>query len=239
MTEADPAPWSAGTIGARHTSLRDQVLEELRDRIVDGGYAPGERLTEDRLAADFGVSRNPVREALRVMEAEGFVYQLPRRGVVVATPDETTMRDMFLVRRQWEGLAARLAAERAGRADVEGLWRLLDDGRRATEAGDLRLLAELNSALHRRIIEVGGNRWLVALSAPMYRHVQWVFRLTAADRAPHSWTEHVTLVEAISTGDGEAAELAAAQHVDAAAAAALGGAEHCVEAVGNTGRSDR
>jgi DNA-binding GntR family transcriptional regulator len=224
MTGLDAAARAAVTIGARHTSLRDQVAQALRDGIVDGVYAPGERLTEDRLAEDFGVSRNPVREALRVIEVEGFVHQLPRRGVVVASPDRDTMRDMFAVRRQFEALAARLAAERADGSTVEDLRRLLDEGRRATEARDFRLLAELNSSLHQRIIEISGNRWLVALSAPMYRHVQWVFRLSAPDRAPHSWTEHVRLVEAIAAGDGAAAELAAAEHVDAAAAAALNGA---------------
>jgi len=224
MTGPDTSVWPAATIGAQHTALRDQVLDALRDRIVDGVYAPGERLTEDRLAEDFGVSRNPVREALRVVEAEGFVHRLPRRGIVVATPDVSSVRDMFVVRRQWEALAARLAAERAGEAGVRGLRDLLDRSRLATEAHDLRLLAELNSALHRRVIDLSGNRWLAALSTPLYRHVQWVFRLTAADRAPHSWTEHVRLVEAIASGDPAAAERAAAEHVDAAAAAALGSA---------------
>jgi len=83
------------SIGHRHLSLRDQVLGELRTRIMDARYRPGERLTEDRLAADFGVSRNPVREALRVVEAEGFIELQSRRGAAVATPDERTMRDMF------------------------------------------------------------------------------------------------------------------------------------------------
>ena len=102
-----------GSIGDRHLSLRDQVLAELRSRIIDAYYRPGERLTEDRLAADFGVSRNPVREALRVVEAEGFVELQPRRGAIVAEPDERTMRDMFATRAVLEPLGARIAAEHA------------------------------------------------------------------------------------------------------------------------------
>src|SRR6201999_490027 len=98
------------TIGADHIALREQVLSELRRRIVDGDYAQGERLTETRLADDFGVSRNPVREALRVVEAEGFVQILPRRGAVVATLDETAVRDLFAVRAQLETLAGGLGA---------------------------------------------------------------------------------------------------------------------------------
>src|SRR3954447_19801884 len=211
-----------GTIGAQHLTLRDQVLAELRRRIVEAEYRPGERLTEDRLAEDFGVSRNPVREALRVVEVEGFVQQMPRRGVVVASPDRDSVREMFVVRRHWESLAAQLAAERADAAAVDGLRALLDEGRRATETGDFRLLSELNNPLHQRVMDLAGNRWLAAMVAPMHLHVQWVFRLTAPDRAPHSWTEHVRLVEAIAAGDGAAAARAAAEHVDAAAAAALG-----------------
>ncbi len=69
---------STATIGAEHRPLRDKVVEELRRRIIDCDYAPGHRLTEDRLADDFGVSRNPVREAIRVLEREGFLVARPR-----------------------------------------------------------------------------------------------------------------------------------------------------------------
>jgi DNA-binding GntR family transcriptional regulator len=218
---AQDAPYAPGSkIGERHSSLRDQVLDALRQRIVNGVYAPGERLTEDRLAGDFGVSRNPIREALRIVEAEGFVHALPRRGVVVATPDRTTMRDMFVVRRQLETLAGGLAAARASAEDVAGLWGLLEEARIATERQDLQAVATLNTMFHQRVVDVADNHWLSTLSAPLIQHVQWVFRLSAAHRAPHSWTEHVRLVEAIEAGDVAAAELAAGQHVDAAAHAA-------------------
>jgi len=211
----------ARTIGGDHLALRDQVLTELRRRIVDGEYAQGERLTENRLADDFGVSRNPVREALRVVEAEGFVQILPRRGAVVATLDETAIRDLFAVRERLETLAAGLAAERATEEDVARLRQLLEDASAATEAKDFDLVAELNSALHLTVIEISGNRWLASLSAAMYHHVHWVFRLGAAQRAPHSWKEHIRVVDAIAAGDADAASAAAREHVEAAAAAAL------------------
>jgi DNA-binding GntR family transcriptional regulator len=208
-------------IGERHVALREQVLTELRHRIVDGQYLPGERLTEERLAEDFGVSRNPVREALRVVEAEGFVESQPRRGTVVATPDEATMRDMFAVRELLEPLAARLAAERATDEDLAALRRLLDEAREATHGGDLARVAELNSALHNKVFGLSGNRWLVQFALAISRHVHWVFRLGAEGRATHSWEEHVRLVEAMEARDGDAAELAAAQHVLAARSAAI------------------
>ncbi|MEV5961317.1 GntR family transcriptional regulator [Kribbella sp. NPDC051952] len=209
------------TIGADHVALREQVLAELRRRIVDGDYAQGERLTETRLADDFGVSRNPVREALRVVEAEGFVQILPRRGAVVVTLDETAVRDLFAVRAQLETLAGGLAAERATPADVTRLRDLLEEASAATEAKDFDQVAELNSAFHRAVIEVSGNRWLLSMSAAMYHHVHWVFRVGAAQRAPHSWEEHTRLVEAIAAGDPAAATSAARDHVEAAAKAAL------------------
>jgi len=208
------------TIGSQHLALRDQVLQELRTRIINGEYQPGERLTEDRLADDFGVSRNPVREALRTVEAEGFVSVLPRRGAIVASPDESTISDLFAVRGSLETLAAQLAAERATPEDVEHLRGLLEGARRATDREDFTRVAELNSQLHLRVIEISGNRWLTSISQSLYQHVHWVFRIGAADRAPHSWIEHIRLVDAIESGDPAGAARAASDHVAAAAAAA-------------------
>lgn len=208
------------TIGSQHLPLRDQVLLELRRRIVDSEYRPGDRLTEERLAEDFGVSRNPVREALRVVAAEGFVTMVPRRGAFVAHPDESTIKDIFTVRARLEPLAARLAAERRTAKDTSGLRSLLDEARRATDEVDFPRVAELNSQLHLRVIEISGNRWLTSIAASLYLHVQWIFRIGAPDRAPHSWAEHIRLVDAIEAGDGDAAEAAALAHVEAASDAA-------------------
>ncbi|HVH93876.1 MAG TPA: GntR family transcriptional regulator [Nocardioidaceae bacterium] len=209
-----------GTIGAQHLPLRDQVLGALRNAIINGDYAPGERLTEDRLATDFGVSRNPVREALRVAETEGFVVILPRRGAVVASPTDTAITDIFEVRERLEPLAARLAAKRAHAEGVANLRLLLDQAREATEREDLVKVAELNSALHLHILELSGNPRLSSIAKGLYGHVQWVFRLGAARRAPHSWMEHIQLVEAIESGDPDRAEATALSHVDAASRAA-------------------
>lgn len=211
----------APTIGTQHQALRDQVLDELRKRIVDGDYPPGLRLTEERLATDFGVSRNPVREALRIVEADGLVTTMPRRGAVVATPEASTIADLFTVRTALETIAARLAAERATPRQVAELRSLLDDARAATDQDDLSRVAELNSALHLAVIAISGNRWLTSIASSMYLHVHWVFRLGAAHRAPHSWEEHIRLIDAIAAGDADEAEAAARDHVEAAAQAAM------------------
>ena len=207
-------------LGATHLPLRDQVLEALRNAIINGDFPPGQRLTEDRLAEAFGVSRNPVREALRVAETEGFVVILPRRGAVVASPSATAVADIFAVRERLEPLAARMAAERADAAGVAGLRAMLEQARLATEGGDLARVAELNSALHLRILHLSGNPWLTATATSLYRHVQWVFRLGAARRAPHSWQEHIALVDAIESGDPDEAERCAMTHLAHASHAA-------------------
>jgi DNA-binding GntR family transcriptional regulator len=209
------------TTGGGQQGLRDQVLTELRRRIADGAYAAGERLTEDRLADDFGVSRNPVREALRVVESEGFVVVEARRGAVVSTMDDKAVRDIFAVRERLEPLAAALAAERATADDVTGLRVLLDRSRDATEAGDLDAVAWLDGDLHLRVLEISRSRWLASIGTALYHHVHRALRAGPAPREPHSWREHVPLVDAIAAGDRETATEVARLHAEAATREAL------------------
>jgi DNA-binding GntR family transcriptional regulator len=145
---------------------------------------------------------------------------------VVASPTDTAITDIFAVRERLEPLAARLAAERAEPEGVADLRALLDQAREATEREDLVKVAELNSALHVQILELSGNPRLTSIAKGLYLHVQWVFRLGAARRAPHSWREHIQLVEAIESGDPDRAEATARSHVDAAARAAHENAQH-------------
>lgn len=203
-------------IGDSQRDLRERVLDELRQRILTGSYPPGERLTEERLADDFGVSRSPVREALRVIATEGLVRLNPRRGAQVSTPDADSARDLLQVRARLEPLAARLAAERATAADIAALRELLEQSRLATDAKDLDAVAELNTRLHMEVVRIADSHWLSAFARRMYLHVQWIFRVSADRRAPHSWQEHIVLIDAIESGDPDRAEAAAASHVEAA-----------------------
>ncbi|GAA1656016.1 hypothetical protein GCM10009733_061940 [Nonomuraea maheshkhaliensis] len=109
------------TLGASHQTLRDEVTAELRRRILTGELAQGERLVEDRLAAALGVSRNPVRESIRVLAAEGFIQVVPRIGATVARLSAEEGEELFDVRMAVEGLAARLAARKRGLALAAGL----------------------------------------------------------------------------------------------------------------------
>lgn len=198
--------------------LRRLVSDELRRLVITGELLPGTRIVEDRLAARLGVSRNPVREALQALAAEGFVDILPRRGAIVAQVTQAEAEDLFDVRAALEPLAARLAARRSDAAGHARLREVLERARRATDAGELDVLAACNTAFHSLIVELSGNDYLELLVAPMALRVQWVFRTSAASRAPHSWTEHGELLRAIVARDEDYAEAVARSHVTAARA---------------------
>jgi DNA-binding GntR family transcriptional regulator len=206
------------TIGASHRPLRDQVIEELRRRIIDGAYEPGHRLTEERLASDFGVSRNPVREAIRALQAEGFLIAQPRRGAVVANMTAQDVVDLFDVRLSLEVLAARLAAQRAGADGAVALERLLTRSR--TVRKDVELAA-LNTRFHATVSALSGNGLLAGIMESLHGRLQWVYRQSAEVRAPYSLAEHEALAAAIRAGDVEAADAAARAHVLAARRSAL------------------
>ncbi|TDD44818.1 GntR family transcriptional regulator [Nonomuraea terrae] len=204
------------TLGAAHQTLRDEVTAELRHRILTGELRQGERLVEDRLAASLGVSRNPVRESIRVLAAEGFVQVVPRLGATVALLSQEEADELFDVRMAVEGLAARLAARKRSAASAELLRTVLEQAGEAVADGRLEQVAALNTAFHLGIGEAAGNSYLTLMMKPMVQRAQWIFSRTAAARAPHSWTEHLSLYEAIAAGDEDDAQARAVAHVAAA-----------------------
>ena len=218
MTATEVQQVSAATIGGDHLPLRDKVVAELRRRIIECDYAPGHRLTEGRLADDFGVSRNPVREAIRVLEREGFLIALPRRGAVVASISAKDVRDIFEIRMSLEVLTAQLAAQRVDPAGAAMLGELVAKASVASSAAEL---AALNTAFHNEICRMSGNALLIGMMETLHDRIQWIYRQTAVERAPDSWTEHKAMATAICAGDAEAAADAAHTHVLAARQAAM------------------
>ncbi|TDC06185.1 GntR family transcriptional regulator [Nonomuraea longispora] len=204
------------TLGATHRTLRDEVTRELRRRILSGELAQGERLVEDRLAGALGVSRNPVRESIRVLAAEGFIEVVPRLGATVARLSAEEGEELFDVRMAIEGLAARLAARKRSPSSAERLRQVLDRAREAVDGGRLEQVADLNTAFHLAVGEAAGNSYLSLMMKPMLLRAQWVFSQTAAARGPHSWSEHLSMYEAIAAGDEDEAQARAIAHVAAA-----------------------
>src|SRR3954453_21872928 len=128
----DPVDNKPAILLSESVRLRDQVCEELRDRIIAGRLQPGHRLVERDLATEFGVSRVPVREAIRILVGEGFVEALSPRRIVVKELSRRDVEELFDVREALEVLATRLAAQQADRTGLRELERLVEQARRAT-----------------------------------------------------------------------------------------------------------
>ncbi len=199
-----------------HQQLMAVVTGELRRRILALELSPGEHLVESRLAEQLDVSRNPVREAIRVLATEGFVEISPRRGAFVASCSPEDAENMFEVRLALEPVGTRLAALRAGEHGVAALVESIDQARRAMHAGELDVVANLNTEFHSLVMQMSSNAYLESIAIPTIKRSQWMYRQNAATRAPHSWSEHAGLLEAIREGDADAAEMEARHHVTAA-----------------------
>ena len=174
---------------------------------------PGERLIEEQLAADLGVSRNPVREALRMLESEGLVEMSPRRGASVTHVSEEEAQEIVEVRAALEGLCARLAARRctpALKADIE---KVLERGERAAAAEDAPALARIHSQVHALMARAGHNRHLAGFVQSLREKTDWLYASSVSWRAQLSWREHAAILRAVSSGDEELAAVLASRHV--------------------------
>lgn len=194
--------------------LREQVRRALQDRISDGRLRPGDRLYEQEIAAEFGVSRVPVREAIRMLQSEGLVDVAPnRRGVFVRSLDRAQVEELFDVREALEALAARLAASRASSADAERLGELARHARRAWADGDVDAMSAANTEFHDRIVALSGNALLASVLEPLHGRLAWLFRLNL--EPGRVCREHDELHAAIAGGDGDRAAELALGHVRA------------------------
>ena len=147
-------------LGEDHPSLHDRVKAALAQAIRSGRLRPGERIVEERLAAEFGVSRNPVREAIRALAAEGLVEVNARRGASVAFLSEQEARETVEVRALLEGHNARLAARRRDAETLQVIQGVLDRGTAAVAAGEFGELSDLNRQFHQALAAAAQNRVL-------------------------------------------------------------------------------
>lgn len=231
ITEADnrlaadsPPATHAKPPGAIHPSLRDVVTDAIRQAILSGRYQPGQRLVEDRLAAEFAVSRNPIRESLRALEVEGLVNIAPRRGATVAQLSETEMLEIVELRAALEGLSARMAARRCP-ADIQAsIHDMLRRGAEAIAGGDHAELFRLNNGFHELLARAGRNRLLADFMRSLRDRTHWLQESTATWRARQSWDEHAAILKAIVDGDEELAAVLSSRHVTRAGLSRIGGA---------------
>lgn len=204
------------TVGEGYRPLRDVVCDAIRRQIIDGLHAPGARLVEDRLAQELGVSRNPVREALRVLQTEGFVEMIPRRGAVVSALSVREAEEIFEVRSALDALAARLAARKCTEQDEASLEEMLHETKEALARADGAQLSLLNSSFHGLIVDIADNSCLKDLWEPLRGRMHWIFSRTVLQRGAHSFEEHFALAQAITTHEEETAARLAREHIDEA-----------------------
>jgi DNA-binding GntR family transcriptional regulator len=209
--------WTAATPDSlRNTSRSEFVFAALRDAIWDGRFAPGERIPEEEIARSLGVSRTPVREALRRLQERGMLAVGAGRTLVVAELSKQQVLELYAMREILEGSAARFAAQHANETEIDILHRLL--GELDKHRDDPRMLVSLNRRFHRAICEAAHNRYLIATLDGMHDALALLngntFRVP--NRRSESDAEHRRIVRAIERRDADAAEKAAREHVRAA-----------------------
>jgi len=196
--------------------LRELVFEALREAILKGVLKPGERLMEIQLAEEMGVSRTPVREAIRKLELEGLVAMVPRKGAYVASLSMKDIIEVFEIRGALEGLAAELAAERITDEELEELERYLVRITESIEADDLALVVAIDTDFHSQLYKASRNERLAQIINNLREQIQR-FRTTSLSlpgRMQAALEEHKKIVDAISTRDGALARRLAEEHIE-------------------------
>jgi DNA-binding GntR family transcriptional regulator len=200
-------------LGEEHSSLHDRVVTELRQAILSGRLKPGERLIEGRLADELGVSRNPVREAIRALASEGLIEVTARRGAAVATMTEQEARETIEVRALLEGQNARLAARRQDGQIIKRIEAVLNKGTAAVASKRFDQLFDLNQRFHSELAAAGQNTVLGDLLQRLRERTAVLFAPMDPGRQARSWEEHAAILRAIIQGDERTAATLAAEHV--------------------------
>jgi DNA-binding GntR family transcriptional regulator len=216
-------PASSMRVVRNTVTLRQQVLEALRDAILNFQFKPGDRLIERELCEMTGVSRTSVREALRHLESEGLVQNLPNRGPIVATLTLDEAREIYEVRRALEGLAARLFAERAGPEHHAALDAVMAVLERAFSTNDTRAIVKATAQFYDVVLGGCGNDVVRRLISSLHARVTYLRATSVSQpgRAPDSLAEMRRFVAALKSGNADQAQAVCVEHIDRAAAVAL------------------
>lgn len=199
----------------------EDAYQDIRGKILSGTIKPGDRLREGELAEKLGLSRTPVREAIRRLESDGLLIHEPHKGVVVAQLDYQAVTELYLVREVLEGTAAALAAQHASEAEVAALTDLLEN--QLPDATDPAQASRLNRVFHRAIYHGAHNRFLIKTLDGLAQSMALLGRTTLGlpGRQTEALAEHRAILDAIARKDSTAADEAARAHIRSAHKARL------------------
>ena len=195
-----------------HQSKTQAVEEQLRAKIASGEIQPGERLRQDLIAEQMGVSSTPVREALRRLEAEGLVLHIPNKGVTASQTTRPQIREVFPLRIMLEGYATRLAASKLSKKELDFLTELHHTMVDLQKAGDLRTFSAVNDRWHSTIYRAAGSKLLEKTIVDIWKTASVDDLWTIPGRSAASVVEHERILRALCRHDPEGAEQAMGDH---------------------------
>lgn len=206
---------------AETKTLSEQVFNELKDAIIAGDLEQGSKITEDRLAKQYGISRGPLREAIRRLESIRLLVRVPHAGMRVVVLTSEIMEEIYTVREALEGMSARLAAQRMSDDDISSLSELLDKHQNSIDKsqGKHYFQREGDLDFHFRIAKASHNQWLIdLLSSELYQLLRMCRQRSGQTpaRPLQALQEHRRIVEAIQMRDPELAELLMRRHISGA-----------------------
>ncbi|SCG81772.1 putative HTH-type transcriptional regulator ydhC [Proteiniborus sp. DW1] len=196
--------------------LREIVFESIREAIIDGKLKPGERVMEVQLAEKLGVSRTPVREAIRKLELEGLLIMEPRKGAYVADVSLKDLVDVLEVRSSLEGLAASLAATRASEEEIEVLKEKAAQFKECIEKNDVQGMINKDTEFHEAILQAAKNKKLTSIIESLREQLQRfrVTYFTEYNMTTYLASEHQKVLDAIESRDPDKANEYAQQHIE-------------------------
>lgn len=196
-------------------SLRGQVFDKIRSDILSGKYKRGEELVESSIGKELGISRTPVREAIRQLELEGLVQLVPNKGAFVTGISEKDVRDIYLIRARLEGLAARMAAKNITPELLEAMEETVVLSEYHAKKEHYEQVCEMDSKFHKLLYKASGSRILEHTLTDFHQYVQRVRMASIMQkrRMEKSNDEHDAILTAIREHDEEKAELVATRHI--------------------------
>jgi DNA-binding GntR family transcriptional regulator len=192
----------------RHQTLREKILETIRDAILKGNMKPGERVSEPELAERFGISRTPIREAFRQLESEGYLQVIPRKGAVVASLSERDVEEFYAIKIILEGFAARMAAENLTSKDIERLESINQRLQQIAAEGDVKTFFRVHNEFHEVFIKAAGNEKLYEMITQLVMRFKRLrlASLSQPGRMEISVEEHRNMIQAFKNHDGDRAD---------------------------------